>query len=152
MVELVKGEVINTLRESRRQQERMSRSERRRVETGETVMSESDREGGSDGEDERELDISEEDPEYQDALKQALKAEYYMELVCNEQSLNPKMTLATVRHIMWKSGGEMTLHYQKRQGVPYDRLKGLNDLEEWSKNANRWGWEGWVKGLGKLEQ
>ncbi|XP_052764108.1 WD repeat-containing protein 48-like [Mya arenaria] len=39
-------------------------------------------------------------------------AEEKVELLCNEQVLNPNMDLRTVKHFIWKQGGDLTLHYR----------------------------------------
>ncbi|XP_052250140.1 WD repeat-containing protein 48-like isoform X2 [Dreissena polymorpha] len=39
-------------------------------------------------------------------------AEEKVELLCNDQVLNPSMDLRTVKHFIWKQGGDLTLHYR----------------------------------------
>ncbi|XP_045181186.2 WD repeat-containing protein 48-like [Mercenaria mercenaria] len=39
-------------------------------------------------------------------------AEEKVELLCNDQVLNPNMDLRTVKHFIWKQGGDLTLHYR----------------------------------------
>ncbi|ELT97651.1 hypothetical protein CAPTEDRAFT_214334, partial [Capitella teleta] len=39
-------------------------------------------------------------------------AEEKVELLCNDQVLDANLDLRTVRHFIWKSGGELTLHYR----------------------------------------
>jgi len=39
-------------------------------------------------------------------------AEEKVELLCNDQVLDPNMDLRTVRHFIWKQGGDLTLHYR----------------------------------------
>lgn len=41
-----------------------------------------------------------------------LKPEDYLELYCNGQLIPPKMTLATIRAHVWKSGGDVVLMYK----------------------------------------
>lgn len=41
-----------------------------------------------------------------------LKPEDYLELYCNGQLLPPKMTLASIRTHVWRSGGDVVLHYK----------------------------------------
>ncbi|KAJ3412650.1 hypothetical protein HDV05_000400 [Chytridiales sp. JEL 0842] len=73
------------------------------------------------------------DAEFLEGAKALVKAEYYMELVCGDLPLSPKMTLATARHLVWKSGGEMTLHYRRRMNVPV--FQNLSEVAEWSANS-----------------
>lgn len=35
-----------------------------------------------------------------------------VELLCNEQLLDPNMDLRTVRHFIWKSPADLVLHYR----------------------------------------
>ncbi|XP_064653169.1 WD repeat-containing protein 48-like isoform X2 [Lineus longissimus] len=39
-------------------------------------------------------------------------AEEKVELLCNDQVLDPTMDLRTVKHFIWKQGGDLTLHYR----------------------------------------
>ncbi|CAH1799827.1 unnamed protein product [Owenia fusiformis] len=39
-------------------------------------------------------------------------AEEKVELLCNDQVLDPNMDLRTVKHFIWKQGGDLTLHYR----------------------------------------
>jgi WD repeat-containing protein 48 len=39
-------------------------------------------------------------------------AEEKVELLCNEQLLEPGLDLRTVKHFIWKQGGDLTLHYR----------------------------------------
>lgn len=39
-------------------------------------------------------------------------AEEKVELLCQDQVLDPNMDLRTVRHFIWKSGGDLILHYR----------------------------------------
>ncbi|XP_012943026.1 WD repeat-containing protein 48 [Aplysia californica] len=39
-------------------------------------------------------------------------AEERVELLCNDQVLDPNMDLRTVRHFIWKQTGDLTLHYR----------------------------------------
>ena len=39
-------------------------------------------------------------------------AEERVELLCQEQILDPNMDLRTVKHFIWKSGGDLLLHYR----------------------------------------
>ncbi|CAG9956173.1 unnamed protein product [Clonostachys rosea f. rosea IK726] len=42
----------------------------------------------------------------------ALKPEEYLELYCNDQVLDPLMSLATLRTHVWKGGNDIVLHYK----------------------------------------
>jgi len=42
-----------------------------------------------------------------------LKAEEYMDLICQGQVVPPNMTLATLRVHMWRTGGDVVLHYKE---------------------------------------
>ncbi|KAJ3189032.1 hypothetical protein HK101_009000 [Irineochytrium annulatum] len=42
-----------------------------------------------------------------------IKPERYFELCCNDKALPPKVTLATVKHHIWKSVGDLTLTYRR---------------------------------------
>ncbi|KAM6953450.1 WD repeat-containing protein 48-like [Aplochiton taeniatus] len=44
----------------------------------------------------------------------ALVAEEKVELLCQDQVLVPDMDLRTVKHFIWKSGGDLTLHYKQK--------------------------------------
>ncbi|XP_041698351.2 WD repeat-containing protein 48 isoform X1 [Coregonus clupeaformis] len=44
----------------------------------------------------------------------ALMAEEKIELMCQDQVLDPNMDLRTVKHFIWKSGGDLTLHYRQK--------------------------------------
>uniref|UniRef100_A0A6Q2YBB1 WD repeat-containing protein 48 n=1 Tax=Esox lucius TaxID=8010 RepID=A0A6Q2YBB1_ESOLU len=44
----------------------------------------------------------------------AVLAEEKIELLCQDQVLDPNMDLRTVKHFIWKSGGDLTLHYRQR--------------------------------------
>uniref|UniRef100_A0A8C8HL63 WD repeat-containing protein 48 n=1 Tax=Oncorhynchus tshawytscha TaxID=74940 RepID=A0A8C8HL63_ONCTS len=44
----------------------------------------------------------------------ALMAEEKIELICQDQVLDPNMDLRTVKHFIWKSGGDLTLHYRQK--------------------------------------
>jgi WD repeat-containing protein 48 len=39
-------------------------------------------------------------------------AEERVQLLCQDQLLDPNMDLRTVKHFIWKSGGELILHYR----------------------------------------
>ena len=39
-------------------------------------------------------------------------AEEKVELLCNDQILDPNMDLRTVKHFIWKSASDLTLHYR----------------------------------------
>ena len=39
-------------------------------------------------------------------------ADEKVELLCQEQMLDPAMDLRTVKHFVWKSGGELVIHYR----------------------------------------
>ncbi|XP_077990017.1 WD repeat-containing protein 48-like [Glandiceps talaboti] len=41
-------------------------------------------------------------------------AEDKVELLCQDQVLDPNMDLRTVKHFIWKSGGDLTLHYRPK--------------------------------------
>lgn len=41
-----------------------------------------------------------------------LRPEDYLELYCNNQIIPPKMTLATIRSTLWRSGGDVILYYK----------------------------------------
>lgn len=41
-----------------------------------------------------------------------LKPEKYMELICNDQVVDPNMTLATLRTHVWRTGGDIILYYR----------------------------------------
>ncbi|XP_035658852.1 WD repeat-containing protein 48-like isoform X1 [Branchiostoma floridae] len=56
--------------------------------------------GGEKPEQEKEEDISS-------------LAEEKIELLCQDQVLDPNMDLRTVKHFIWKSGGDLTLHYRQ---------------------------------------
>ncbi|XP_008431696.1 WD repeat-containing protein 48 [Poecilia reticulata] len=44
----------------------------------------------------------------------AMLAEEKIELMCQDQVLDPNMDLRTVKHFIWKSGGDLTLHYRQK--------------------------------------
>uniref|UniRef100_A0A6I8RD51 WD repeat-containing protein 48 n=1 Tax=Xenopus tropicalis TaxID=8364 RepID=A0A6I8RD51_XENTR len=44
----------------------------------------------------------------------AVLAEEKIELLCQDQILDPNMDLRTVKHFIWKSGGDLTLHYRQK--------------------------------------
>uniref|UniRef100_A0A8C2ILW6 WD repeat-containing protein 48 n=1 Tax=Cyprinus carpio TaxID=7962 RepID=A0A8C2ILW6_CYPCA len=44
----------------------------------------------------------------------AIVAEEKIELMCLDQLLDPNMDLRTVKHFIWKSGGDLTLHYRQK--------------------------------------
>ncbi|CAM9547553.1 WD repeat-containing protein 48 [Petromyzon marinus] len=44
----------------------------------------------------------------------AALAEEKIELLCQDQVLDPNMDLRTVKHFIWKSGGDLTLHYRQK--------------------------------------
>uniref|UniRef100_A0A8C2GVB6 WD repeat-containing protein 48 n=1 Tax=Cyprinus carpio TaxID=7962 RepID=A0A8C2GVB6_CYPCA len=44
----------------------------------------------------------------------AVLAEEKIELLCQDQVLDPNMDLRTVKHFIWKSGGDLTLHYRQK--------------------------------------
>uniref|UniRef100_UPI00358E0F08 WD repeat-containing protein 48 isoform X3 n=1 Tax=Myxine glutinosa TaxID=7769 RepID=UPI00358E0F08 len=44
----------------------------------------------------------------------AMLAEEKIELLCQDQVLDPNMDLRTVKHFIWKSGGDLTLHYRQK--------------------------------------
>ncbi|TSS97513.1 WD repeat-containing protein 48 [Bagarius yarrelli] len=41
-------------------------------------------------------------------------AEEKIELMCQDQVLDPNMDLRTVKYFIWKSGGDLTLHYRQK--------------------------------------
>ncbi|KAF2667657.1 WD40 repeat-like protein [Microthyrium microscopicum] len=43
---------------------------------------------------------------------EAMKAEDYLELYCNEQLIHPMMTLGTIRAYTWRSGTDILFHYK----------------------------------------
>ena len=45
-------------------------------------------------------------------------AEERVELLCQDQVLDPNMDLRTVKHFIWKSGGELILHYRPLRPNP----------------------------------
>lgn len=49
-------------------------------------------------------------------LKQ--KAEEVYEILCNDQVLPLDMTLAAVRQFIWRSAGELVMHYRKKVRSP----------------------------------
>ncbi|KAH6615172.1 hypothetical protein C7974DRAFT_466206 [Boeremia exigua] len=66
-----------------------------------------------------------EDQEDADA---ALKPHEYLELYCNGQLIDPKMTLASMRAHVWRGGGDVVLHYKangRREIRPLPRHHGL---------------------------
>ncbi|XP_002730546.1 WD repeat-containing protein 48 [Saccoglossus kowalevskii] len=44
----------------------------------------------------------------------ASMAEDKVELLCQDQVLDPNMDLRTVKHFIWKSGGDLSLHYKQK--------------------------------------
>uniref|UniRef100_A0A671KZS5 WD repeat-containing protein 48 n=1 Tax=Sinocyclocheilus anshuiensis TaxID=1608454 RepID=A0A671KZS5_9TELE len=44
----------------------------------------------------------------------AVMAEEKIELMCLDQLLDPNMDLRTVKHFIWKSGGDLTVHYRQK--------------------------------------
>uniref|UniRef100_A0AAY4AMB0 WD repeat-containing protein 48 n=1 Tax=Denticeps clupeoides TaxID=299321 RepID=A0AAY4AMB0_9TELE len=53
------------------------------------------------------------DPEKEEDV--AVLAEEKIELMCQDQvTLDPNMDLRTVKHFIWKSGGDLTLHYKQK--------------------------------------
>uniref|UniRef100_A0A672STL1 WD repeat-containing protein 48 n=1 Tax=Sinocyclocheilus grahami TaxID=75366 RepID=A0A672STL1_SINGR len=44
----------------------------------------------------------------------AVIAEEKIELLCLDQVLDPNIDLRTVKHFIWKSGGDLTLHYRQK--------------------------------------
>ncbi|KAJ3096005.1 hypothetical protein HK100_005669, partial [Physocladia obscura] len=51
-------------------------------------------------------------------IKDLVKPEEYLEMVCQDKVLDPKMTLGTVKNLIWKSGtGDLTLTYRRKRGV-----------------------------------
>ncbi|XP_077078434.1 WD repeat-containing protein 48 isoform X2 [Siphateles boraxobius] len=44
----------------------------------------------------------------------AVIAEEKIELMCLDQVLDPNMDLRTVKHFIWKSGGDLTIHYKQK--------------------------------------
>ncbi|KAL1775327.1 WD repeat-containing protein 48 isoform X2 [Sigmodon hispidus] len=44
----------------------------------------------------------------------ALLAEEKIELLCQDQVLDPNVDLRTVKHFIWKSGGGLTFHYRQK--------------------------------------
>lgn len=42
------------------------------------------------------------------------KPEEWLELFCHDQIVPPTMTLATIRSFVWKTGGDVTLHYRRK--------------------------------------
>jgi WD repeat-containing protein 48 len=47
---------------------------------------------------------------------ESFNPEDVIELVCNMQTVDPKITLATLKHY-YGSGGDMLLHYKLKEGV-----------------------------------
>lgn len=47
-----------------------------------------------------------------DSKSQSESAEEKVELLCQDQLLDPNMDLRTVKHFIWKSGGELVIHYR----------------------------------------
>ena len=41
-------------------------------------------------------------------------ADEKVELLCNDQLLDPGLDLRTVKHFIWKQGGDLTLHYRPK--------------------------------------
>ncbi|GJN83825.1 hypothetical protein PLIIFM63780_007376 [Purpureocillium lilacinum] len=54
----------------------------------------------------------EEVPEEEEEDEDALQPEEYLELYCNDQLLNPAMSLATIRTHVWKGGNDVVLYYK----------------------------------------
>ena len=52
------------------------------------------------------------DTEAEPAEPAPLRPEDYLELYCNNQLISPKMTLASIRAHVWKSGGDVVLMYK----------------------------------------
>ncbi|KAJ5120623.1 Protein of unknown function DUF3337 [Penicillium bovifimosum] len=60
----------------------------------------------------------------------AMPPEEYLELYCQKMLCPPNMTLATIRTHMWRSSGDMVLHYKtngKKEIHPPRELLGLDD-------------------------
>ncbi|NP_001404765.1 WD repeat-containing protein 48 isoform 3 [Mus musculus] len=55
-----------------------------------------------------------EKPEQEKEEDIAVLAEEKIELLCQDQVLDPNMDLRTVKHFIWKSGGDLTLHYRQK--------------------------------------
>lgn len=53
----------------------------------------------------------------------------WLELTCNGQPVLPKMTLATIRTQMWRSGGDIVIQYNVRSSMR-DQLRFRDDLED----------------------
>ncbi|KAI8614390.1 hypothetical protein BC830DRAFT_1082008 [Chytriomyces sp. MP71] len=48
-------------------------------------------------------------------VRELVKPEEYLELCCQDKPLEPKMTLGTVKNLIWKSGGgDLTLTYRRK--------------------------------------
>jgi hypothetical protein len=47
-----------------------------------------------------------------------VKAEELYELLCNDVVLPVNMTLAAVRHYIWRQGGELSLQYRRKAAIP----------------------------------
>lgn len=59
-----------------------------------------------------------------------LSPEQYIEIYCHDQLVSPEMTLATVRAHIWRTGGDVVLHYKGNGKKPH--------LEEaWAKEKTR---------------
>ncbi|KAK3567034.1 hypothetical protein QTP86_008971 [Hemibagrus guttatus] len=52
----------------------------------------------------------------------AMLAEEKIELMCQDQVLDPNMDLRTVKHFIWKSGGDLTLHYRQKSTMNSKRV------------------------------
>ncbi|XP_016099984.1 WD repeat-containing protein 48 [Sinocyclocheilus grahami] len=52
--------------------------------------------------------------EQKEEEEMAVLAEEKIELLCQDQVLDPNMDLRTVKHFIWKSGGDLTLHYRQK--------------------------------------
>lgn len=46
------------------------------------------------------------------SVSKSESAEEKVELLCQDQILDPNMDLRTVKHFIWKSGGELVIHYR----------------------------------------
>lgn len=58
---------------------------------------------------------------YPDRTEQ--KAEDLLELWCNDHCVPPKMTLASMRTMYWKSANDMVLYYKEKPMVAFDHVQ-----------------------------
>ncbi|KAK5939267.1 hypothetical protein PMZ80_008570 [Knufia obscura] len=75
-------------------------------------------------------------------LGDELKPEEYMDLICQGQVVPPDMTLATLRVHMWRTGGDVVLHYKEngkrefKRAHPVDAMVKGDGTSEMVKSAN----------------